>query len=142
MHTIRQIVSEKGSEIWSVSPEQSVFEAIRLMASKQVGALLVLEGERLHGIVSERDYARRVILEGRASRETQVAEICSSPAITISPRATAEEGLALMTRQRVRHLPVVENEQLLGVVSIGDLVSAVIGDQRQLIEQLERYVSG
>jgi len=143
MYSIRQFLDRKGRNVYSIRPDAPVLEALKLMAEKNCGCLVVLDDEdKLVGVLSERDYARRVILEGRASRETQVAEICSSPAITISPRDTAEEGLALMTRQRVRHLPVVENEQLLGVVSIGDLVSAVIGDQRQLIEQLERYVSG
>lgn len=142
MHTIRQILGEKGEEIWSVAPTDTVYDTIRLMATKGIGALLVLDGERLHGIVSERDYARKVILEGRSSRDTAVGDICSSPALTISPRATAEEGLALMTNKRIRHLPVVEDDQLLGVVSIGDLVNAVLSDQQQLIEQLERYVAG
>lgn len=142
MHTIRQILAEKGDQIWSVSPDATVYDSIRLMATKGIGALLVLEDGKLHGVVSERDYARKVILEGRSSRDTEVSDICSSPAITISPRASAEEGLALMTSKRIRHLPVVENNALLGVVSIGDLVNAVIGDQQQLIEQLERYVAG
>lgn len=141
MHTIRQILKEKGGEIWSVSPDDTVFEAIHLMARKGVGALVVLKDGELHGMISERDYARKVILDGRASRETKVEQICSSPAITITPKATADEGLALMTNKRFRHLPVVEDGQLLGVVSIGDLVNTVIGDQQQLIEQLERYVS-
>jgi len=142
MHTIRQILKEKGGEIWSVSPEDTVYEAIRTMAIKGIGALVVLQDGKLYGMVSERDYARKVILEGRSSRDTKIDEICSKPAVTVSPRATAEEGLALMTSKRFRHLPVTENEELLGVVSIGDLVNAVIGDQQQLIEQLERYVSG
>lgn len=142
MHTIRQILTEKGDRIWSVSPGDTVYDTIRMMAAKGIGALIVLDEGKLHGIVSERDYARKVILEGRSSRDTAVADICSSPAITISPQATAEEGLALMTRKRIRHLPVVEEGELLGVVSIGDLVNAVIGDQQQLIEQLERYVAG
>ena len=137
-----QILSEKGDQIWSVSPSDTVYDTIRLMATKGVGALIVLDDEGLNGIVSERDYARKVILEGRSSRDTRVGDICSSPAITISPQASAEEGLALMTNRHIRHLPVVENDQLLGVVSIGDLVSAVIGDQQQLIEELERYVTG
>ncbi|RFF30346.1 CBS domain-containing protein [Wenzhouxiangella sediminis] len=142
MHTIRQILAEKGDQIWSVSPKDTVYDTIRLMAAKGVGALIVMDEGELHGIISERDYARKVILEGRSSRDTEVGDICSSPAITISPQAAAEEGLALMTSKRIRHLPVVENGQLLGVVSIGDLVNAVIGDQQQLIEQLERYVTG
>jgi CBS domain-containing protein len=142
MHTIRQILGEKGDQIWSVQPKDTVYDTIRLMAAKGVGALIVMNGDELHGIISERDYARKVILEGRSSRDTEVGDICTSPAITISPQATAEEGLALMTRKRIRHLPVVEQGKLLGVVSIGDLVNAVIGDQQQLIEQLERYVTG
>jgi len=142
MHTIRQILQEKGGDIWSVSPDDTVYDTIRLMATKGVGALIVMKDEKLFGIISERDYARKVILEGRSSRDTTVGDICSQPAVTISPKAQAEEGLALMTSKRIRHLPVVEDDQLLGVVSIGDLVNAVIGDQQQLIEQLERYVSG
>jgi CBS domain-containing protein len=142
MHTVRQILEEKGNQIWSVSPGETVYDAIRMMAAKGIGALIVTDEDELYGIVSERDYARKVILEGRASRDTKVGDICSTPAITLSPEATAEEGLALMTRKRIRHLPVVEQGELLGVVSIGDLVSAVIGDQQQLIEQLERYVTG
>lgn len=142
MHTIRQILEQKGNEIWSVSPQDTVYDAIREMAVKGVGALIVLDDGKLYGMISERDYARKVILEGRSSRETHVEDVCSSPAVTVSPRATADEGLALMTRKRFRHLPVVESDELLGVVSIGDLVNAVIGDQQQLIEQLERYVTG
>jgi CBS domain-containing protein len=142
METIRQILQAKGGEIWSVTPEDTVYEAVRSMAEKGVGALLVLKDGRLHGMMSERDYARKVILEGKASRDTRVGDICSSPAITVSPRASAEEGLALMTSKRIRHLPVIEAGELLGVVSIGDLVDAVIDNQQQLIEQLERYVSG
>ncbi len=141
MHTIRQIISGKGQEIWSVTPDDSVFDAIRTMALKGIGALVVLKGGQLYGILSERDYARKVILDGRSSRETLVGEICSSPAVSISPQANADEGLALMTQKRFRHLPVVEKGNLIGVVSIGDLVNAVIDDQQQLIEQLERYVS-
>ncbi len=142
MHTIRQILQAKGGSIWSVTPNDTVYEAVRLMAEKGVGALLVLKDEKLHGMMSERDYARKVILEGKASRDTLVGDICSSPVVTISPSATAEEGLEMMTAKRFRHLPVVESGELQGVVSIGDLVDAVLRDQQQLIEQLERYVSG
>jgi len=142
MHTVRQILEEKGNQIWSVSPKDTVYDAVRMMAAKGIGALIVKDNDELFGIISERDYARKVILEGKASRDTEVGHICSSPAITLSPDASAEEGLALMTRKRIRHLPVVEKGELLGVVSIGDLVNAVIGDQQRLIEQLERYVSG
>ena len=142
METIRQIVQAKGGSIWSVTPDQTVYDAIRLMAEKGVGALVVMMGDELHGMISERDYARKVILEGKASRDTRVGDICSTPAVCVSPQATAEEGLALMTSKRFRHLPVMEDGELLGVVSIGDLVNAVIDNQQQLIEQLERYVTG
>jgi len=142
MHTIRQILQDKGDSIWSVTSDDTVYDAVRTMAEKGVGALLVVDDGKLAGMMSERDYARKVILEGKASRETSVGAICSSPAITITPLATAEEGLALMTAKRIRHLPVVEADELLGVVSIGDLVNAVLDDQKQMIKQLERYVSG
>jgi CBS domain-containing protein len=143
MHTIRQILQEKGENVWTIGLDDTVYDAITLMATKGIGALVVMRDDAVHGMVSERDYARKVVLEGRSSRETLVSDICSSPAITISPRAMAEEGLALMTRKRVRHLPVADRSgQLHGLVSIGDLVNAIIGDQQKLIEQLERYVSG
>jgi CBS domain-containing protein len=142
MHTIRQILAEKGQDIWSVGPDETVLDGIRQMAERGVGALMVMSGDELLGIFSERDYARKVILEGKSSRETRVRDIMSAPAITITPRAMSDEGLALMTRKKIRHLPVVENDRVIGLVSIGDLVDAIIGDQQQLIEQLERYVSG
>jgi signal-transduction protein with cAMP-binding, CBS, and nucleotidyltransferase domain len=142
MHTVRQILQNKGNSIWSVSTEDTVYDAVRTMAEKGVGALLVMKDGSLHGMMSERDYARKVILEGKASRDTAVGAICSSPVISIEPGASAQDGLALMTARRIRHLPVVEAGELLGVVSIGDLVNAVLDDQQQMIEQLERYVSG
>jgi len=142
MQTIRQILQNKGGSIWSVTPNETVYDAVRKMAEKGIGALLVLDDGELHGMMSERDYARKVILEGKASRDTLVGTICSSPAITISPGASAQEGLALMTNKRFRHLPVVDEGELLGVVSIGDLVDVVLGEQQEMIEQLERYVSG
>lgn len=142
MHTIRQIIEEKGENVWTIEPTDTVYDAITLMAREGIGALVVIRDDAIYGMVSERDYARKVVLEGRSSRETRVEDICSTPAITISPRAMAEEGLALMTRKRVRHLPVAERGELLGLVSIGDLVNAIIVDQQKLIEQLERYVSG
>jgi len=140
MHTIHQILQGKGNEIISVGPDSIVYDAVRKMAEKGIGALLVLENDKPVGMLSERDYARKVILEGRRSRETYVHEIMSSPLITIEGRATADAGLALMTRHRIRHLPVVDEGELVGVVSIGDLVNAVIEDQQHLIEELERYV--
>lgn len=142
MHNIRHILAEKGQEIWSVRSDQTVYEAIHRMAELGVGALLVIDDGDLVGVISERDYARKVILADKRSRECPISQIMSTNLITIDPRATANEGLALMTRKRIRHLPVIEDGTLLGVVSIGDLVNAVIGDQQALIEQLERYVSG
>ncbi|MEE4637757.1 MAG: CBS domain-containing protein [Wenzhouxiangella sp.] len=142
MHNIRQILSGKGDEIWSVSPDDFVIEAVREMARYRVGAMLVMKDGEMKGMFSERDYARKVILADKSSRETRVEEVMTTPLITIDPRATAEEGLALMTSKRVRHLPVVENGALIGLVSIGDLVNAVIGDQKRLIEHLESYVRG
>lgn len=142
MHNIRQIVEGKGSEIWAVAPDDLVIEAVREMARYRVGAMLVMRDGEMVGMFSERDYARKVILADKSSRETRVGEVMNSPVLTIDPRATAEEGLALMTQNRIRHLPVVENGQLLGLVSIGDLVNAVIGDQKRLIEHLESYVRG
>ncbi len=142
MHNIRQILAGKGSEIWSVNPDDFVIEAVREMARYRVGAMLVMQDGEMKGMFSERDYARKVILADKSSRETRVEEVMTTPLITIDPRATAEEGLALMTSKRVRHLPVVENGKLIGLVSIGDLVNAVIVDQQRLIEQLESYVRG
>ncbi len=142
MHTIRQILSDKGADIWSVDTSQTVYDAVRYMAERGVGAVPVIDDGQLQGMFSERDYARKVILEGKASRDTLVRDVMTSPVITIAPNAMAEEGLALMTRKRIRHLPVMEKGQLVGLVSIGDLVNVVIGDQQHLIEQLERYVTG
>lgn len=142
MHTIRQILSDKGTELWSVKPDDIVIDAVRQMAERGVGALMVMDDGELVGMFSERDYARKVILAGRSSRETRVSEIMTAPVVTIKPTALADEGLALMTQKRFRHLPVEEDGQIIGLISIGDLVNAVIGDQQALIEQLERYVTG
>lgn len=142
MHSIHQILDEKGYAIWSVTPDVTVYDAIRQMAERGVGALLVMRDDRLEGVISERDYARKVILEGKRSRETPVRDIMTREVITIGPDLTANQGLALMTNKHIRHLPVVEDEKIVGVVSIGDLVKAVIDDQQHQIEQLERYVTG
>jgi CBS domain-containing protein len=142
VHTINQILDKKGSDIHWVAPDQSVLDAVRQMAEKGIGALLVMKDGDPVGMMSERDYARKVILEGRRSRDTRVHEIMSTPLVSIEGRATADAGLALMTRHKIRHLPVINDEQLIGVVSIGDLVDAVIDDQQKLIDQLERYVTG
>ncbi len=142
MLTAKHLLDRKGSEIHSVGPEDAVLEAIQLMADRHVGALLVMRGTELVGIVSERDYARKVILLGRSSAETPVWQIMSSPVTTVTPAHTVNECMQIVTEQRVRHLPVVEQGRVVGVVSIGDLVKAVIEDQQQQIEQLERYITG
>jgi len=141
MQTIRQILDRKGGQIWAVKPNDSVLDAVRRMAELGVGAILVMEDASLVGIFSERDYARRIILEGRTSRETSVADIMTVNPVTVVPGISADDGLTLMTERRFRHLPVVEHGKVVGVVSIGDLVNAVLEDQRELIKQLEMYVS-
>ena len=142
MHTIHQILDHKGNDLVWTAYGSTVYDAVRKMAEQGIGALLVMQEGKPAGMLSERDYARKVILEGRRSRETRVEEIMSSPLITIEGRATADAGLALMTRHRIRHLPVVNEGELVGLVSIGDLVNAVIDDQQHLINELERYVHG
>jgi len=140
MTNVRQLLERKGAAIFSVEPETPVLEAIRAMAAHHVGALLVMQGETLRGIVSERDYARKVILLGRSSADTPVRDIMSSPVITVSPDTTVQTCMQLMTDRRVRHLPVVDAARVVGMVSIGDLVKAVIAEQQQHIEQLEQYI--
>jgi CBS domain-containing protein len=140
MTTVRQLLSRKGREIFSVAPAAAVLEAIRAMATHHVGALLVMQADTLHGIVSERDYARKVILMGRSSADTPVRDIMSSPVITVPPDASVEQCMQIMTERRVRHLPVTDGGRVVGVVSIGDLVKAVIAEQQQQIEQLETYI--
>jgi len=142
MKTVAQLLRTKGHQVLSVSPDIPVFEALEVMAEKNVGALLVLEGERLVGIFSERDYARKVILKGKASKETPVREIMSSHVLYIRPEQTIEDCMALMTDKRVRHLPVMEEGKLVGVISIGDVVKAVIAEQEFMIEQLQNYITG
>ena len=141
MHSIRDILREKGTTVRSVGPDETVFEAIRRMAEHGIGALLVVEGDKPVGLVSERDYSRKVILRGLRSRETMVRTIMSSPLLTISPDASVQQGLSTMTDKHVRHLPVADESGILGMVSIGDLVKGVIQDQQELIEQLESYIA-
>ena len=142
MHTIHQILDHKGNDLVWAAHGSTVYDAVRKMAEKGIGALLIMHEGQPVGMLSERDYARKVILEGRRSRETRVEDIMSSPLITIDGRATADAGLALMTKHHIRHLPVVDDGELVGLVSIGDLVNAVIDDQQHLIDELERYVHG
>jgi CBS domain-containing protein len=140
--TIGSILARKGRNIWSVAPDASVYEAIELMAAQGVGAVLVIAAGRLEGIISERDYARKVILLGRSSKDTLVREIMASNLITVTPEYTVDECMRLMTHHRIRHLPVLERGELAGVVSIGDLVNAIIADQAHLIDQLHTYIGG
>jgi CBS domain-containing protein len=142
MQTVNQLLDEKGREVYAMGPDEPVYEAIRQMAERQVGALLVLEGDRIVGIISERDYARKVILRDRASRTTPVRDIMTAEVISVTPHETVQSCMQLMTRHRIRHLPVVEEGRVRGMLSIGDLVKAVIGDQQQEIEQLQRYIAG
>ncbi len=140
MKRVNRVLESKGHEIFRISPDASVFEAIELLAERGIGALLVMEGDRLIGLLSERDYARKVILQGKSSRETRVREIMAEKVLCIPPTTRVEEAMALMTEKRVRHLPVVEGESVLGVISIGDVVKAVISEQEFHIQQLEQYI--
>jgi len=142
MTAVRHILDQKGHQVWSVHPGDTVFDAIKMMADKDVGALLVLDGGKVVGIVTERDYARNVFLKGRASPQTLVGEIMAEDVICVMPDKSIEECLAIMTARRVRHLPVIGDGDLLGIVSIGDLVKSIISDREFVIEQLEHYISG
>ena len=141
MKRVRDILTRKGNDVWSISPSASVYDAMKLMADKGIGALLVMEGEKLVGIISERDYARKVILQGRSSRTTSVEEIMTSRVAYAEPEQNIEECMAVMTEKRIRHLPVMEAGQVRGVISIGDLVKSIIDEQKFIIEQLERYIT-
>ena len=140
--SIDLILKEKPTDVWAISPDQSVYEAIREMADKQVGALLVIAEGALVGIISERDYARRVILMGRSSKNTLVKEIMTNPVICVTPRHTLDECMALMTEHRIRHLPVMKGHELVGMLSIGDLVKWIISAQEATIRHLEHYITG
>jgi len=140
MKTIKEILQGKPLGVLSISPEASVLDALRLMAEKEVGALVVLENERLAGIFSERDYARKVILHGKSSKDTSVREIMTSKVVYVRPEQSVEECMALMTDKRIRHLPVLQENRVIGVISIGDVVKEVISEQRFVIEQLEQYI--
>lgn len=139
---IREILNHKGNNVWTIAPDATVFEAIQMMADKNIGALLVIEGEKLIGIISERDYTRKVILKGRASKETLVRDILSGKIIFVTPDHTIEECMRLMTEHRIRHLPVLDGTRIAGVVSIGDLVNWIISAQNSAIHQLQTYITG
>jgi CBS domain-containing protein len=140
MKTLKQLLDAKGRDVHTVAPGARVIDALKLMAERSVGALIVLEGGRIAGVISERDYARKVILHGKSSHELEVRDIMTSKVITVHPGQSVEECMALMTEKRIRHLPVTEGERLIGVISIGDLVKEVIAEQQQTIRQLESYI--
>jgi len=140
--SIREILSHKGPATWTISPEATVLDAIQLMAAKNIGALLVTQNDKLVGILSERDYTRKVVLKGRSSKDTPVRDILSGQVVHVTPEHTVDECLRLMTEHRVRHLPVLEGDKIAGVVSIGDLVNWVISAQSSTIHQLETYITG
>jgi CBS domain-containing protein len=141
MQSMMHVLSSKGSQVWSISPDATVFAGLTLMAEKNIGALLILDGSRPVGIMSERDYARKIILEGRSSRDTKIRSIMTTRLVAVRPEDTIEEAMALMTHERIRHLPVMDGDTVLGMVSIGDLVKAMIEQQQFTIDQLERYIA-
>ena len=142
MKTVREILHVKGNDVWSISPDATVYDALTMMAEKEVGALLVLEGGHIRGIISERDYARKVILKGKFSKDVPVREIMIERVLYVRPSQTVEECMALMIDKRVRHLPVIEDGRILGIISIGDVVKALITEKEHLIEELENYIIG
>lgn len=142
MLEVRQLLADKGHRIFAIGPDEPVLAAVRLMADHYIGALLVMRGDELVGIVSERDYARKIILQNRASADTPVRDIMSSPVVTVRPNDTTDTCMRICTERRVRHLPVVEGGKVVGVLSIGDLVKSVINEQSQQIEHLQRYIAG
>lgn len=140
--TISEILNNKGSSVWSIDPEALVFDAIQMMADKNIGALLVTENAKLVGILSERDYTRKVALKGKSSKQTRVREILSGQVIQVKPSHTIEDCMRLMTEHRVRHLPVIDGERIVGIISIGDLVNWIISAQTSTIHQLQTYITG
>jgi CBS domain-containing protein len=142
MPSMLQVLASKGSQVWSISPDATVFAGLTLMADKNIGALLILENDRPVGIMSERDYARKIILEGRSSRDTKIRSIMTTRLVSVSPSDSVEHAMALMTREHIRHLPVMEGNSVLGLVSIGDLVNTIISAQSMEINQLHSYIAG
>lgn len=141
MKNCRELLDEKGHDVWSVKPDDTVFTTLQLMADKGIGAVLVFDGERLVGMFSERDYARQVVLKGKTSRDTPVRDVMTTRVTYVRPEQTVEDCMALMTDKRVRHLPVIESGKVIGVLSIGDIVKAVISEKQFIIEQLENYIA-
>jgi len=142
MKIVSQLLQSKGHEVWSITPDATVYQALEKMDEKNIGALLVIENEQVVGIFSERDYARKVVLHGKASRETPVSDVMTSRVIAVPPDQSVEKCMALMTDKRIRHLPVLDNGRLAGIISIGDVVKAIISDQEIMINHLEDYITG
>jgi CBS domain-containing protein len=142
MTTVRTVLQAKKNELWSIHPDAVVFEALKIMAEKNIGALLVMQKETVVGIFSERDYARKIILKGESSRTTAVKDVMTSAVLTVNPEQSIDECMALMTEKHIRHLPVVENGKLIGLISIGDVVKAIISEHKYTIQQLENYITG
>ncbi|MGB9835624.1 MAG: CBS domain-containing protein [Candidatus Saccharicenans sp.] len=142
MTTVKQILEEKGHQVWTIGPDETVYKALMVLADKDIGALVVVENDRVVGIISERDYARKVALKGKTSLDTPVRDIMTTQVYFVNPDCTAEECMALMTEKRIRHLPVIENDKLVGVISIGDVVKSIISSQKITIEHLQNYIMG
>lgn len=142
MKTIKQVLEGKGKQVWSVHSDATVFDALKLMAQKEIGALVVIDDGQIVGVISERDYARKIILEGKASKDTPVSEIMSRAVLHAVPEQTVGDCMALMTDKKIRHLPVMEGDHIIGIVSIGDLVKTIIAEQEFVIGQLENYIAG
>lgn len=140
--SVRSLLRQKGPVVWSIAPDATVYQAIEMMSDKRIGCLLVMVGGRLAGIVSERDYARKVILMGRSSQHTQVREIMTTPVLYVTPEQTLDDAMRLMTNRRIRHLPVLEGETVLGLLSIGDLLNWILTSQQHTIRQLHNYIAG
>jgi CBS domain-containing protein len=142
VNNVRQLLQTKGKDVWSITPGTSVLDALKLMADKNIGALMVIDGERLAGIFSERDYARKVTLKGKSSRELTVAEVMTTDVISVRPEQTIVDCMELMTEKRIRHLPVIDAGRTVGVISIGDVVKSIISVQKDTITHLEEYITG
>jgi CBS domain-containing protein len=142
MKTIKDVLRDKGRAVWTIDVDASVLDALKLMAEKEIGALVVTEGGRIAGVISERDYARKVVLQGRSSKDTPVHDIMTRKVLYVKPQQTVEECMALMSEKHVRHMPVLDGEQMIGLVSIGDIVKSVISEQQFLISHLENYIRG